>query len=124
MLFAKLPVQICEKLTLMIIIYIYESERELDAKKDQCRLMIEKKWRQAANNRERKRVRAINEAFLCLQNKLPKVNNKKISKMGTLTSAVEYIRFLLKQLSSSRIGTSEGLMLKNVLMGTLYFFSN
>ena len=50
------------------------------------------------NARERKRVRAINEAFYKLRQMVPAVacRNKRVSKVKTLRTAVEYIKELKK----------------------------
>ncbi|XP_075262362.1 uncharacterized protein LOC142354000 [Convolutriloba macropyga] len=51
--------------------------------------------RQAANQRERRRMKAINEAFERLQSHIPTLPyEKKLSKVDTLRLAINYIRFL------------------------------
>ena len=47
------------------------------------------------NERERNRVRLVNEGFSCLRQKIPFANGKKrLSKVETLRYAVDYIRHL------------------------------
>uniref|UniRef100_A0A2C9LJI0 BHLH domain-containing protein n=1 Tax=Biomphalaria glabrata TaxID=6526 RepID=A0A2C9LJI0_BIOGL len=51
------------------------------------------------NQRERDRVRYVNESYETLKQRLPLDNNRRISKVQTLRYAVEYIRRLQKILT-------------------------
>ncbi|ESO07265.1 hypothetical protein HELRODRAFT_76346, partial [Helobdella robusta] len=59
--------------------------------------------RQAANSRERKRMKTMNSAFEILRQRLPmrckSLGDKKLSKVDTLRSAVDYIRCLVRFLA-------------------------
>lgn len=51
--------------------------------------------RQAANNRERRRMQSINKAFDCLRHRIPTLPyEKRLSKVDTLKLAIGYIHFL------------------------------
>ena len=53
------------------------------------------------NERERNRVKMVNQGFVTLRNHVPNgAKNKKMSKVETLRSAVEYIRQLQKVLGN------------------------
>ena len=53
------------------------------------------------NERERNRVKMVNQGFATLRNHVPNgAKNKKMSKVETLRSAVEYIRQLQKVLGN------------------------
>ncbi|ELT97115.1 hypothetical protein CAPTEDRAFT_48001, partial [Capitella teleta] len=57
--------------------------------------------RHAANQRERRRMRTINEAFEGLREKIPAVcHNKKLSKVDTLRMAIRYIQHLAQVIRS------------------------
>ena len=57
--------------------------------------------RHAANQRERKRMRTINDAFEGLRERIPHVcNNKKLSKVDTLKMAIQYIQHLAELIES------------------------
>ncbi|CAD5123009.1 unnamed protein product [Dimorphilus gyrociliatus] len=64
--------------------------------------------RQAANMRERKRMRTINDAFEGLRAKVPFANDseKKLSKVDTLRLAVQYIQHLANVLESCGVSTA------------------
>ena len=65
------------------------------------------KSRRDANNRERKRMNGLNEAFERLREHVPGVTNqtnKKLSKMDTLQMANIYIRHLAALLEESHLG--------------------
>ena len=72
-----------------------------------------KRYRQrsAANKRERRRMRTINEAFEGLRTRIPlAANDRKLSKVDTLRLAIRYIHHLstLVQVSGPPQGPSEG----------------
>lgn len=64
--------------------------------------------RQAANMRERKRMKTINDAFEGLRAKVPIANDseKKLSKVDTLRLAVQYIQYLASVLESCGASTA------------------
>lgn len=64
--------------------------------------------RQAANMRERKRMKTINDAFEGLRAKVPFAteSDKKLSKVDTLRLAVEYIQYLANILESCGVSTA------------------
>lgn len=67
--------------------------------------------RQAANMRERKRMKTINDAFECLRERIPVFGaDKKLSKVDTLRLAVRYIQHLSDVLTSSDEMRSTGTM--------------
>lgn len=67
--------------------------------------------RQAANMRERKRMKTINDAFECLRERIPVFGaDKKLSKVDTLRLAVRYIQHLTDVLTSSDEMRSTGTM--------------
>ena len=58
--------------------------------------------RQAANMRERRRMKTINDAFECLRERIPIFGaDKKLSKVDTLRLAIKYIKHLSQVLNSA-----------------------
>jgi len=54
------------------------------------------------NERERYRVRCVNEGYERLRNHLPLGDDKRISKVDTLRMAIQYIRHLERLLANAR----------------------
>lgn len=64
-----------------------------------------RRQRHAANQRERRRMQTINEAFEGLRERIPAVcNNKKLSKVDTLRMAIRYIHHLAQMIRSTGEG--------------------
>jgi hypothetical protein len=84
------------------------------------RVKVKVSQRQAANMRERRRMKTINDAFACLRDRIPATATRsdgraqgantndcrKLSKVDTLRIAVKYIRYLSDILSN--VGTTGG----------------
>ncbi|CAG5104591.1 Oidioi.mRNA.OKI2018_I69.chr1.g1367.t1.cds [Oikopleura dioica] len=58
----------------------------------------QKRQSQIRNERERQRVRNVNQAFEILRETVPNLSRKRLSKVETLRAATAYIQFLIFEL--------------------------